>query len=205
MTRRLIAIATAFFVTSSCAYAQVSGMGTPSPSFGMGMTSPLGMSPSGALVGPTGIPLGATELATPGVSPGPSSPYGLTSTTACSSTGFPGMGNAMTGTSNSTALFDAGGVGISTDTTQLGTTATGPMSTTTAPASTTTCGQASSVGNATSLQSSTSTPATFRLGIGTIPMGSTELTNPGLSPAPCPATGFTARSTMGTPMSSGAC
>jgi hypothetical protein len=43
MTRRLIAIATAIFVTSSCAYAQVSGMGTPSPNFGMGTTSPLGM------------------------------------------------------------------------------------------------------------------------------------------------------------------
>jgi hypothetical protein len=79
------------------------------------------------------------------------------------------------------------------------------MSTTTTPASTTPCGQASAVGNATSLQSSTSTLATSQLGIRTIPMGSTELSNPGLSPAPCPATGYTARSTMGIPMSSGAC
>jgi hypothetical protein len=36
------------------------------------------------------------------------------------------------------------------------------------------------------LQSSASTPATSKPGIR---MGSTELSNPGLSPAPCPATG----------------
>jgi hypothetical protein len=47
MTRRLIAIATAIFVTSSCAYAQVGGMGTPIA--GMGTTSPFGMSTSGAM------------------------------------------------------------------------------------------------------------------------------------------------------------
>jgi hypothetical protein len=41
---------------------------------------------------------------------------------------------------------------------------------------------------------------TSQLGVPTIPMGSTELSNPGLSPAPCPATGNTAQST-----SSGAC
>ena len=47
------------------AFAQV-GMitGAPAP---LGVTSPLGFGP-GAPVGATGIPLGATELATPGVS-----------------------------------------------------------------------------------------------------------------------------------------
>jgi hypothetical protein len=40
----------------------------------------------------------------------------------------------------------------------------------------------------------------LQLGVPTIPMGSTELSNPGLSPAPCPATGNAAIST-----SSGAC
>jgi hypothetical protein len=40
----------------------------------------------------------------------------------------------------------------------------------------------------------------LRLGVPMIPMGSTELSNPGLSPAPCPATGNTAQSA-----SSGAC
>ena len=65
MTRRLIAIATAMFVTSSCAYAQIGGMSAPTP--WMGTTSPLGMSTSGTAVAPTGIPLGAAPLATPGV------------------------------------------------------------------------------------------------------------------------------------------
>ena len=47
MTGRLIAIAIAMFITSSCAYAQVGGMGTPAPNAGMGATSPLGMGTSG--------------------------------------------------------------------------------------------------------------------------------------------------------------
>ena len=181
MTRRLIAIATAMFVTSSCAYAQVNALGgatansgiggVASPNFGIGATSPLGMSTSGTAGAPTGIPLGATPLATPGVSSGSSN--GVALSTACSS---PGMGNAVTGTSSSTALFDNSGVGIMTGATQPGSAA--PV--------TTTCGPASATGNATSLQSSASTPATSKPGI---PMGSTELSNPGLSPAPCPATG----------------
>jgi hypothetical protein len=173
MTRGLIAIATAIFVTSGCAYAQVGGMGTATP--GIGTTSPLGMSTSGGAVAPTGIPLGAAPLATPGVSSGFSN--GVASATACSS---PGMGSAMTGTSGSTALFDNSGVGIMTGATQPGSAA--PIATT--------CGGASARGSATSSQSSTSTSS--QLGVPTIPMGSTELSNPGLSPAPCAATGNTA-------------
>lgn len=193
MTGRLIAIVTAVFVTSS-AYAQVGGMGMASPTPGMGTTSPLGMSTSGGAVAPTGIPMGAAPLATPGVSSGTSN--GVASATACSSPGTgsamtsPGIGSAMAGTSGSTALFDSSGVGIMTGATQPGTAA--PI--------TTTCGPASAAGSATSSQSSTATPATSQLGVPTIPMGSTELSNPGLSPAPCPATGNTALST-----SSGAC
>src|SRR5262249_32147617 len=145
MTRRLIAIATAMLVTSSCAYAQVGGMGTPPPNLGMGTTSPLGMSSSGGSVAPTGIPLGAAPLATPGVSLGSSN--GVASATACSS---PRTGSAMTGTSGSTALFDNSGVGIMTGATQPGTAA--PIMTT--------CGPASAAGSATSSPSSTSTPAT---------------------------------------------
>src|SRR5436309_8188325 len=169
MTRRLIAIATAIFVTSSCAYAQVGGMGTPSA--GMGTTSPFGMSTSGTAVAPTGIPLGAAPLATPGVSSGSSN--GVASATACSS---PGMGSATTG---STAQFDNSGVGIMTGATLPGSAA--PV--------TTTCGPASAAPSASASQSSTSTPS--QLGVPTIPMGSTELSNPGLSPAPCAATGNT--------------
>ena len=172
MTFRLIAIATAISMTSSCAYAQVGGIGIPSS--GMGTTSPLGMSSSGTAVAPTGIPLGAAPFATPGVDSGFSN--GVASATACSS---PGMGSAMTGTAGSTALFDNSGVGIMTGATQPGSAA--PIATT--------CGPASAGPSATASQSSTSTPATSQLGVPTIPMGSTELSNPGLSPAPCTSSG----------------
>ena len=182
MTRRLIAIATAMFVTSSCAYAQNGGMSAPTP--GMGTTSPLGMSTSGTAVAPTGIPLGAAPLATPGVTSGTSN--GVASATACSSSGI----GTSSGTGGSTALFDNSGVGIMTGATQPGSAA--PI--------TTACGGASAGASGTSSQSSTSTPANSQLGVPTIPVGSTELSNPGLSPAQCPATGNTAQST-----SSGAC
>jgi hypothetical protein len=67
------------------------------------------------------------------------------------------------------------------------------------------CGQAPAAGSTASSQSSassnpTSSNGTPQLGVPTIPMGSTELSNPGLSPAPCPSTSNTALST-----SSGAC
>ena len=182
MTRRLIAIATAMFVTSSCAYAQIGGISAPTP--GMGMTSPLGMSTSGTAMAPKGIPLGATPLATPGVTSGTSN--GVASATACSSSGI----GTSSGTGGSTALFDNSGVGIMTGATQPGSAA--PI--------TTACGGASAGASGTSSQSSTSTPVNSQLGVPTIPVGSTELSNPGLSPAQCPATGNTAQST-----SSGAC
>ena len=182
MTRRLIAIATAMFVTSSCAYAQIGGMSAPTANAGIGATSPLGMSTSGTAVAPTGIPLGAAPLATPGVTSGSSN--GVASATARSSLG---MGTSS-GTGGSTALFDNSGVGVMTG--QPGSAA--PV--------TTACGGAFAGAGGTSSQSSTSTPVNSQLGVPTIPMGSTELSNPGLSPAPCPATGNTAQST-----SSGAC
>ena len=93
MTRGLIAIATAMFVTSSCAYAQMGGMSAPTP--GMGTTSPLGMSTSGTAMAPTGIPLGAAPLATPGVTSGTSN--GVASATACSSPGMGGDGEFRLG------------------------------------------------------------------------------------------------------------
>src|SRR5262249_40904029 len=155
MTRRLIAIATAMFVTSSYAYAQIGGMSAPTP--GMGTTSPLGMSTSGTAVAPTGIPLGAAPLATSGVTSGTSN--GVASATACSS---PGMG-AMTssGMGGSTTLFDNSGVGIMTGATQPGSAA---------PTTVTCGGPASARASGTSSQSSTSTPATSQLGVPTIPM-----------------------------------
>jgi hypothetical protein len=188
MTRRFFAIATAIVVTSGCAHAQVGGMGTASPNSGMGMTSPLGMGTSGGMFAPTGIPMGAAPLATPGVSPPPTGG-------ACSPTSAV-VGNAM----NSTAPFSGGGVGV-IGMTPLGTTGTGSMSGNTG-LSTSMCGQAPAAGSTTSSPSnaSTSSNGTSQPGVATIPMGATELSNPGLSPAPCPSTGNTAAST-----SSGAC
>jgi hypothetical protein len=180
MTRRLIAIVSAMFLNLSCAHAQVGGMGAPTA--GMGTTSPLGMSTSGTAVAPTGIPLGAAPLATPGVTSGTSN--GVASATACSS---PGMGAMTSSGMGSTALFDNSGVGIMTGATQPGSAA--PIMTA--------CGGASAAASVTSSESSTSTPVNSQLGAPTIPIGSTELSNPGLSPAPCAATGNTAATPSG--------
>jgi hypothetical protein len=61
-----LAMLTAVLLTSGSASAQIGGIG-PSGS-PLGMTSPLGIGPAPA-VPRTGIPIGATELSTPGVSP----------------------------------------------------------------------------------------------------------------------------------------
>ncbi len=186
MTRTLMAATIAMLLGCGSGHAQVGGMAAPGPNFGMGSTSPLGMSPSGSSVAPTGIPMGATELATPGVSPGS---FGLGASTfgagtTCLGSTSTGMGTAMIGTPGSSGLFDAGGVSTGIGATQPGTSGTGALSTST-------CSQAPAVGSAVSSQPTTSSTAgTSRLGIPSVPMGSTELGNLGVSPAPCPATGF---------------
>jgi hypothetical protein len=132
----------------SSASAQVGGVGT-SP---LGAASPLAMGP-GVPVAPTGIPLGATEMTTPGTSPAPSSAMGAI---GCSSAGGP--------TSQAAApLFDGGGM----------------------------AGAASS-GCAGTGAGGSSMPAlpTLRVGRAGIPLGSTELGNAGLSPAPPVSTMF---------------
>ncbi len=69
------------------ATAQVTGMATPTPI--IGATSPLGMGPASA-VAPTGIPLGSTEIVSPGISPAPADATGTIaapSGTTCSTLG----------------------------------------------------------------------------------------------------------------------
>lgn len=144
----------------------------------LGLTSPLGIGPAAA-VGTTGIPMGATELATPGVSPTAASAATagmMTSTSACasgaagSSTAPTGAMNgessatgAISGTSAPTALFDGAGIsGTASGTCAAGT----AVSSATGSASSPTMGARSSVG---------------RLGV---PLGSTELATGGLSPLP---------------------
>jgi hypothetical protein len=90
MKRLCTAAVAATLLGCSCAFAQVGGIGT-APLTPLGVTSPLGLGP-GAAVGPIGIPLGATELGTPGVSPmiSGASPLGSTigNFTACSGMGL---------------------------------------------------------------------------------------------------------------------
>jgi len=170
------------------AFAQV-GMGTVTPP--LGVTSPLGIG-AAAPVGATGLPLGATELATPGVSPmtsGSSASSAMTTPSACSSTmgamqtAASGVGNstsatpgslpgessatgAISGTSAPTALFDGTGI--------AGTASGTCASATTASSSPTASASSPTVGSRTTL------------GRAGIPLGSTELGTGGLSPLPDP-------------------
>jgi hypothetical protein len=169
--------------------AQVGGIGSLTP--GMGPTSPFGMSSATAgSVGPAGLPLGATELATPGLSPAPPSTLG-SGFSICSAV-------VGAGANSATGLFDGGGVGTS-----AGMSPTAMAGTSSASASA--CNQASGAGSAGTLQSTTSLPGSSALlGIGTIPLGSTELGSAGVSPTPCPLTGPTLP-TNGSVTGTGAC
>jgi hypothetical protein len=175
---------TAVSLATSSASAQIGGI-APSGS-PLGMTSPLGIGPAPA-VPRTGIPMGATELSTPGVSPMTSgtSPVGAApgNITTCSSIGgslpqaSSGMGGSIpgissssamsaTGTPGSSALFDGGGTMGNASGTCMGVaggSAAGPASSASSP---TGMGLGSPVG---------------RVGI---PLGSTELGVGGLSPPP---------------------
>jgi hypothetical protein len=180
MTRFAVATTAAVLLGCGSAYAQVGGMSiSPGPS--LGMTSPLGVGP-GSPVAPARIPMGATELAAPGVSPmisgtSPMAPSTSTVSTCggiggslpqasfgagASSAGEPsGMGSSMTGAS-SLATFDGGGMAGSASgacAASTGSSLAGP-----AASASTGIGAVSSVG---------------RVGI---PMGSTELGVGGLSP-----------------------
>ncbi len=100
----IAAVLPALFVCNG-AMAQVSGMAAPTPT--MGATSPLGLG-MGSSVSPTGIPMGATEIASPGVSPMPTSVTGTIampgSGTTCST-----AGTSPSGMYGSTATYDGGG------------------------------------------------------------------------------------------------
>jgi hypothetical protein len=189
---------TAAFVASSTASAQIGGIG-PSPlGSPLGMTSPLGIGPAPA-VPRTGIPMGATELSSPGVSPMTSatSPLGAApgNITPCSSIG--GSFSGTTGTSGSSTTFDGGGMGNASGT--CAGIASGP-----------------SAGPASSASSPTGMGLGSPVGRLGIPLGSTELGVGGLSPPPdVSSTPSAPLSTFGTPcptgtpaataMSSGSC
>src|SRR4029077_17744622 len=94
--RELITAILATLLGFNPVFAQVGGIGSPTP--GMGPTSPFGMSPAAGSVGPAGVPLGATELATPGLSPAPPSTLGSGFTICSAVVGAP--------TTNATGTFD---------------------------------------------------------------------------------------------------
>src|SRR3982074_550916 len=118
---RAVIVTTTVSVLLGCstAWGQVNvGTGAPVP---LGLTSPPGMG-TGASVGVTGIPLGATEMATPGVSPtaAGTSPLGSMTAGACSSIGASAQpttsspGNSSSGPSMAGSSSATGGMSPST-------------------------------------------------------------------------------------------
>ncbi len=196
----LIAAVIPVLFAGNVAVAQVSGMATPTPS--IGATSPLGTG-TGSTVSPTGIPLGSTELASPGISPAPAFSTGTTAMpsngTACST-----VGTAPSGMFGSTATFDGGGMtsgsatpatagtmaapemsSSSATSTSSGISATSGISTTSGMMETSglsgMCGSGSGSMASSSTPTSPTTPGgAARAGI---PLGSTEIGNLGVSSA----------------------
>jgi hypothetical protein len=142
-------------------FAQMSGEGSPTPT--IGATSPLGI-PSGSPVPPTGIPLGATELSSPGVSPlstGASGMPGYGTTCPGATSALSGMSSSVMSSSSTT--YDGGGM-------QAG--AALPGSTGTLEI----CGTNSSSTAATSPTTPGGAPRTG------IPLGAVQIGNAGVSP-----------------------
>jgi len=128
MTRLLIVTLTTTLLRSNPVCAQVgsvgptsplgkgpgSPMGASSPSLPLGMTSPLGIGP-GSPVGSVGIPMGATELTTPGESPAISGAWRMVSSRA--STPSPAGESISSPVGNSSS--SVGRVGIPLGATEL--------------------------------------------------------------------------------------
>src|SRR5882724_4620027 len=182
----LIAAILPALVICNAANAQVSGMVSPTPT--IGATSPLGIT-TGSTVSPTGIPLGSTEIASPGVSPAPL----VTGTVSMSGSGAScsTLGTSPSGMYGSTATYDGGGMAMGTA--APATAATSGMSTSSGMSATsgmsTTSGMSGMCGSGSSSIASASTPSSTspttlggaaRTGI---PLGSTEIGNLGVSSA----------------------
>jgi hypothetical protein len=187
--KRFLMITAASALLCGQAFAQQAQV-MPTPS--LAATSPLGMVPS-APVGGTGIPLGATEIASPGVSPMPAAATGTIGSTVCST-----VGTAPSTMFGSATTFDGGGVAVGAVTPQS-TMSTMPMagapmssamsSSGISPTSalidtsgmSSMCGAGSGNLAASSMPTSPVAPGgVMRTGI---PMGSTEIGNLGVSSA----------------------
>jgi hypothetical protein len=171
------------------AVAQVGGIAAPTPM--IGATSPLGLG-TGSTVSPTGIPLGATELASPGLSPDPT---GVTGTIAVPGSGMTcsTVGTSPSGMFGSTATFDGGGTTIGTMAPATGATSGTLMSSGTAATSEMsatsgmpdTSGMSGMCGSGSMAASSSQTSPITPGGVSRpgIPLGSTEIGNLGVSTA----------------------
>src|ERR1700687_5531055 len=194
----LIAAALPALFVCNVAMAQVSGMVSPTPT--IGATSPLGIGADSA-VSQTGIPLGSTEIASPGVSPAPT---GVTGTIAMPSSGTTcsTLGTSPSSMFGSAASFDGGGMGVGSAppataatsgmsaspgmSTSSGISATSGMSTTSGMLETSgmsgMCGSGSSSIASSSTPTSTSPTAPGGSARTGIPLGSMEIGNLGVSP-----------------------
>ena len=172
MIRTLIAAIATVLLGCGAAFSQV-GMGSRP---GIGATSSLGMAP-GLPVPPTGIPLGATELASPGLSGVPVGTMTGNGTTCLT------MGSPSLGISGSSTNFDGGGLGVGTGTLPGGAASSG------------TCGTSSSSSASSSAATSPTSPGgAARTGL---PLGSVEIGNAGVSPLLVVPTSSPNPSTMG--------
>jgi hypothetical protein len=178
--KRFLMITTASALLCGQAFAQQAAV-MPTPS--LSATSPLGMVPS-APVGGTGIPFGATEITSPGVSPAPLPSTGIIGSTVCST-----IGTAPSTMFGSAASFDGGGMPVGTVTPQSTMAMPGMSSSGIPPTSAlidtsgtqSMCGAGSNNLAASSTPTSPTTPGGVpRTGI---PMGSTEIGNLGVSSA----------------------
>jgi hypothetical protein len=163
MTRFAMALAAALL---GCGAAQAQAPSI-SPGLPLGVTSPLGIGPS-APVGPTRIPLGATELATPGASviiSGASPLDPLTGVACGGALSAAAASGAVTTGASSSAAFDGGGMGASAGGGGTAASASGP------------CAPIGGGGAATA----SATPGSPVRPVG-IPMGATEMGGAGLSP-----------------------
>jgi hypothetical protein len=136
----------AVLASGGTAFGQVPDYGLTVPSTTPTTAMPMAIAPTPS-VGAVGIPLGAMELATPGISPSP-----LASSTGCTTVGGSTAQSA-------TGLFDGGGMGGN---------------------ATTGCPQPAATGAGATLPP----PPALQTGRVGIPLASTLIANPGLSPMP---------------------
>jgi hypothetical protein len=199
--RRLLTLAAAIAIAGSCGALAQTG---PTP--GMGATSPLGSTNFNAPAGPLGIPLGSTELDGGGTSP-------LPGVAPCSVGTTAGMGSSAT-----TGVFDGGGSSMASgmsggsmggNTMGSGTVGSGfdGGGTSTASGTGSSCVTSGTAASPTMPNTPGAGLQVPNTGSNTVPLGSVELANPGVSPmvgVPAPVTTPCGTSTTGgTSMSTG--